>query len=407
MNPSTSQPSVDPAFLYQREPRYFATCAPGLEEWGGVELEELGATEVQPGYRGFHFQADARALYGICYGARLFSRVLAPLVRFDCHHTKTLYRRAHDLPWEALLGLDHTFAVQAVTTHSTIRHARYAALCVKDAVADRFREREGRRPDVDARRPDVALHLYLRHNHAVLSLDLSGGSLHRRGYRLATVDAPLQETLAAAIVRASGWQGDRPLIDPFCGSGTLLCEAWMSACRIPAGYLRAGFGLAQLPDYDPDLWQSLRAEMDAHIAVPPGLTVRGGDRDPAAVAAARTNLAQLPGGDRVAVEQADADDLPGWTDAVIVTNPPYGVRLGDADAAAAQLGRFGDRLKQRCPGCLAYVYFGDDRAVKALGLKPDWKKELSNGGLDGRLCRYTLFAGQADRARFRSLKQTG
>lgn len=294
---------------------------------------------------------------------------------------------------------DHTLAVQAVTANSAIRHSRHAALTVKDAVADRFRDLKGRRPNVDTDAPDVALHLFMHRNRAVCSLDLGGGSLHRRGYRLDAVDAPMQETLAATMVRASGWTGDSPLLDPFCGSGTLLAEAWMVACRIPAGFLRKKWGISRLPDHDADMWCRVRASMDECICVPREIAVMGSDIDAAAIAVARKNLARLPEGHRVGLERRDVQSLPGLRNAVILANPPYGVRLGRREDADALLRDFGDVLKQRCAGSEAIVFFGDVSAIKTLGLKPSWKRAVQNGGLGGRLCRYTLFEGPADRQR--------
>ena len=355
----------------------------------------MGATEIKAGYRGFHFQASPAVLYRMLYTSRLFSRVIAPLTQFDCHSPKYLHRRAYDLPWEDVMRLDQTFAVQAVTVHSAMHHSRYAALSLKDAIVDRFRDRTGQRPNVDPKTPDVSLHLYIERNQAVISLDLAGGSLHRRGYRMDAIEAPMQETVAAGMVAASGWDGSRKLVDPFCGSGTILCEAWMRACRIPAGYLRSSLGLFQLPDFDPKLWAQMKAEQDGGIRCPPGLELIGSDIDSAAIRAARSNLARLPEGQRVKVEVADFTKLKGWSDAVIVTNPPYGIRLGKPDAAEQLLKAFGDFLKQRCAGSQAYVFYGDETLVKKLGLKPSQKWAVRNGGLDGRLCGYDLFAGAA------------
>jgi putative N6-adenine-specific DNA methylase len=381
--------------LYQTEPRFFAVVGTGLEELAAAELVALGAEQPRPGYRGVHFEATPEVLYRVLYGSRLCSRVLAPLVKFDCHSPRYLYRRVHELPWHQLMRLEQTFAVQAVTSHSAIQHSRYAALQVKDALVDRYRAETGRRPNVDADDPDVALHLHVERNRATLSLDLAGRSLHRRGYRQASVDAPLQETLAAAMIAASGWSGDRLLIDPFCGSGTILCEAWMRAACIPAGYLRQRFGLFALPDFDRGLWARTRAAADGAIVLPADVPVRGSDRDVAAVAAARTNLAALPGGERVPVEVADALQLPGESAAVVISNPPYGLRLGDRAQASGLLKDWGDALKQRWTGSEAHLFYGDEKLVKALGLKPWRKLAMQNGGLDGRFCSYHLFAGAA------------
>ena len=396
MKRSNHQTLTAADFLYTNDRRFFALLGEGMEEWGASELQELGAEEIQGGYRGFHFRAEPRTLYQILYGTRLFSRVLAPLTRFDCHSARYLHRRAYAVEWETLFGLDQTFAVQAITSNSAIRHSRYAALTLKDAVADRFRDRTNARPNVDARHPDISLHLYIHNNQATLSLDLAGGSLHRRGYRAESVEAPMQETLAAAILRATGWRGERRLIDPFCGSGTLLCEAWMAACNIPAGYLRESYGVQRLPDFDATLWQDVKAGMDGRIRLLESGVVAGSDIDSHAVQAARTNLGLLPGGDRVDVQRADVTDLRQPGEALIVTNPPHGLRLGSRTESAALLKHFGDVLKQHCTGAEAFVYCSDKALVKTLGLKPSAQYPLRSGGQDGRLCRYELFAGPAD-----------
>ena len=192
-------------FLYQNHSQYFAQIADGIEELGVAELTELGAANVRAVFRGAYFNADADALYRINYCTRLATRVLAPLVRFDCHSTKYLYKRAREVPWADLLGVDETFAVFSDVANSAIRHSKYASLVLKDAIVDTFREASGDRPNIDTRDPSLWLNLYIHNDQATISLDTSGGSLHRRGYRQQTGEAPMQETVAAAIVRLSGW----------------------------------------------------------------------------------------------------------------------------------------------------------------------------------------------------------
>ncbi len=219
---------MDEPFLYQKTGRYFAQIADGLEELGADELSELGASEISPIYRGIYFQAGSAVLYGINYRSRLITRVLAPLITFDCHSAKYLQKTAMSIRWQDIFPLEKTFAVFATVSHSTIRHSQYAALCLKDAIVDTFREHCGKRPNVKTPDPDLWINLHIEKNRATISIDTSGGSLHRRGYRSQSVDAPIQETVAAAILRLSGWDGSSPLYDPMCGSGTLVCEALMS-----------------------------------------------------------------------------------------------------------------------------------------------------------------------------------
>ena len=237
-------------FAYQNEGRFFAQAGRGLDEIAAAELLELGARDIEIGDGGLHFSCDAAGLYRINYCSRLVSRVLAPLTAFSCPSDRELYEGARAIDWQALLSPEKTFAVFAHVRESRIDHAHFAALRLKDAVADHFRERNGQRPDVDTEHPDVWLNLNIYRDQAVISLDASGGSLHRRGYRVQSFEAPMQETLAAAVVRLSGWQGERPLVDPMCGSGTLLAEAFMYYCRVPAAFNGEKFGFEFLPDFD-------------------------------------------------------------------------------------------------------------------------------------------------------------
>jgi putative N6-adenine-specific DNA methylase len=378
-------------FLYQKTNRYFGRLNDDLEEMGCRELESLGGTEIKPGYRGIYFNAARLDLYRIVYCTRLFTRILAPLIRFDCHSTKYLYHTAGKINWNDILTADDTFAVDGNVAHSRIRHSQYASLCLKDAIVDQFKAAAGRRPSIDTRNPDVRLNLHIENNKAVISLDLGGGSLHRRGYRQETVEAPMQETVAAAIIRMCGWQGERPLIDFMCGSGTIVAEALMHYCRIPASKLRSRFGLIALPDFDPGLWQQVTTTANERIRPLPTDLIRASDALPQAIAAATANLAQLPQGNTVHISQCRFQDIGKIDNAIIVSNPPYGLRMGsgtDSTVLARELGNF---LKQRCQGSTAYLYFGKREMIKHIGLRPAWKRPLKNGGLDGRLVKYELY----------------
>ena len=237
-------------FSYQKSGRYFAQVAQGLEDMGRKELQKLGAQEIKSAFKGFYFSADKATLYRLNYCSRFLSRILAPLIRFDCHSDKYLYKTASKINWQSLIELKNTFAVRANVSHSKITHSQFAALRLKDAIVDAFRKNTGKRPNVDTREPDILFNLHIQNNKATIYLDTSGASLHRRAYRQKSIAAPMQEIVAAAIISLSGWNGSRPLLDPMCGSGTLLCEAMMHYCRIPAGFLRNKFGFTALPDFD-------------------------------------------------------------------------------------------------------------------------------------------------------------
>jgi len=378
-------------FAYQQDGRFFAQTARGLDELAGSELAELGARDVESSGGGLHFCADAAALYRINYCSRLVSRVLAALAQFHCPNDQALYAAARALEWDRILSLEKTFAVFASVQDSKISHAHYASLRLKDAIVDHFRERHGRRPDVDTENPDLRIQLLIRQDQAQISLDTSGGSLHRRGYRVQSVAAPLQETLAAAMVRLSGWQGERPLVDPMCGSGTIVAEAFMHYCRIPAAYKRKKFGFENLPDFAPGVWAEVRRECDAAVReVPEGL-IQGSDADRQAIDAARNNLRELPGSRGVPLLRKDFRTLPGFRDATIICNPPYGMRLGELESARSLYKEFGDFLKQRCPGSTAFVLCGNLELVSAIGLKPTRRFVLFNGPIECRLLKIEIY----------------
>jgi len=378
-------------YQYQKDCRYFAQIADNLKETGAKELSELGAEDVRPEFSGIHFRADKSTLYRINYLTRLLSRCLAPLISYACHDTDTLYQKAKQIEWEDFFTEDNTFAVSGNVSGSAISHSKYAALRLKDAVADYFQEKIGQRPDVSVRNPDILLNLHIRNDKAVISLDTSGGALHRRGYREETVSAPMQETVAAAIIRFSEWDGSVPLYDPLCGSGTLLCEALMRYSNIPAGVFRNRFGFEFLPDFDGAVWKQVKKEADGHIRELPKGLIAGSDLSAEAVSAARTNLMGLHYGNNVSVERTDFRKLPAFEERVIVTNPPYGIRMGGDENLEMFYKNLGDFLKQKCKGSVAFVYFGERKYIKKIGLKASWKKPIKAGGLDGRLVKYEIY----------------
>jgi putative N6-adenine-specific DNA methylase len=378
-------------YQYQKDCRYFAQVADGLKEAGAGELAELGAEDVRPEFSGIHFRADKSTLYRINYLTRFLSRCLAPLISFACHDTDTLYQKAKQIEWEDFFAEGNTFAVSGNVSNSAISHSKFAALRLKDAVADYFKEKTGQRPDVSVKNPDILLNLHIRNDKAVISLDTSGGALHRRGYREETVPAPMQETVAAVIIRYSEWDGSVPLYDPLCGSGTLLCEALMRYSNIPAGVFRNQFGFEFLPDFGDAVWKQVKKEADGHIRELPEGLIAGSDVSAEAVSAARTNLMGLHYGNNVSVEKVDFRKLPALEEHVIVTNPPYGIRLGRDENLEIFYKYLGDFLKQKCKGSAAFVYFGERKYIKKIGLKASWKKPIKVGGLDGRLVKYEMY----------------
>ncbi len=377
-------------FAYQKNHRFFAQITDGLEKLGSKELDYLGARDIKSSYRGIYFSADHAALYRINYMTRLCTRVLAPLLTFDCHSDRYLYKTARSLPWAEVLALDTTFAVFANVANSNIRHSQFAARRLKDAIVDQFREACGERPDVEPMHPDVWISLYIHGNRATISLDTSGGSLHRRGYRQESGEAPMQETVAAAIVQLSNWQGERPVYDPMCGSGTLLAEALIHFCKIPPSYLRKRFGFEHLPDFDKKLWTDVRKKCDEQIIPLPDGLIGGSDCSGTAVAMARRNCRMLPGGERITLTTCRFQEIDALKETVIICNPPYGERIGTAKQVAVLLKEFGTFLKERCNGSVAYVYLGKETLHKQIPLVHAWKKQLNSGGLQGSLVKYKI-----------------
>jgi putative N6-adenine-specific DNA methylase len=376
---------------YQKTGFYFAQVANGLEELAQKEIEALGAEQVKQRYRGIYFQATPEVLYRVNYGSRMLTRVLAPIISFDCHSTKYLYKTAMDIPWEDIFTTNDTFAIFSQVSNSAITHSQYASLKLKDAIVDRFRDKMGHRPDVDPKYPSIWFNIHIENNRATISIDTSGSSLHRRGYRLDTVEAPMQETLAAAIVQISGWDGSNHFLDPMCGSGTLAAEAYMHVSQLSPGYFRKSFGFQKLPDFDHAAWSRVRKEMDAKFMAPEPNIIQASDNDPSAIQVAKRNLGHLPEGNRIYVHRKDYREITVPEGSTLIMNPPYGIRLHLGEDLSVFYKDMGDWLKQKCNGSQAYIYFGERKYLKHIGLRPEWRKELSNGGLDGRLAKFVMY----------------
>ena len=374
-----------------------ATTQFGLEELLADELHALGADITHVGSRAVEFVGDQRLLYETVLWSRLAMRLLRPIAGFYAPDEATLYRETGRINWAELIGPDQTFAITAVVNKSSFEHSLYVAQLTKDAIVDQFRKRTGRRPDVDTRHPDVRLHLRMLENDVILSRDAAGDSLHRRGYRQATNDAPLNEVLAAGLVMLSGWDGRKPLIDPMCGSATILTEAGLIAQRMAPGLFNPNkFGFENWADFDPRLWQQVRQEALAQRITEPQAYLAGSDIDPHVIEQARRNVAAADLTDCIHLEVADVKDArpphnqpPG----LLITNPPYGERLGQETEMAALYKTLGDTLKTNFQDYEAYVFTGNLEAAKSVGLKPKRRVPLFNGPIDCRLLKYELYGG--------------
>ena len=380
-------------FRYQKTKTFYGQISEDCKELGADELRELGARNIEPDYRGVSFEAKPKDLYRIVYCSRLFSRFLAPIHRFNCFHDDHLYNTANSMEWDRIFQPDMTFAIFANVGNSNIRHSKFAAQRLKDAIADYFMEKYDRRPSVDTKDPDVWINLFIYKNKATINIDLGGGPGHKRGYRVSSVEAPMRETLAAAVVRYSGWDGETPLYDPMCGSGTLLMEAMMSYCRIPALYKRHKFGFENLPDFEAAKWEDVKMRSDERMRpLPPGL-IFGSDKDADSIEAVLDNTSEITFGDRVEIKRCDFRDIEEIHNATIICNPPYGMRLDDGTDIGDFMKEIGDFLKQKCTGSEAWIYLGSTALVRRIGLRTSKKIILENGGLDGRLIKLEMYKG--------------
>lgn len=379
------------AYLYEKESQYFAQVAESIKDIAIKELKELGAYDLKPVFRGIWFSASKKDFYRITYFSRLVSRILAPLVSFEAHDKDELYKAAKKIRWEEFLTPKKTFSIVANVSESEITHSNFAGLRIKDAIADYFRDRSNKRPSVDAKDPHIIINLHIHRNMATLSVDASGGPLHKRGYREESVSAPMQETVAASIIRLSEWDGTLPLYDPMCGSGTLLCEALMAYSRIPAQIFRTRFGFERLPDFNADLWERIKQEARDNFRELKAGMILGSDISEHSVNAARTNIMGLHFGSEINIELKDFQDIDAIENSVIVTNPPYGIRMGKDQNLNEFYQNLGLFLKNRCKKSTAFVYFGEPRYIKKVPLSPSWKRPLKIGGLDGKLVKYDLY----------------
>ena len=350
--------------------RYFATCARGLEEVLADELRDLGAADVEPGRGGVHFAGDWALLYRANLWLRTAIRVLWPILEASVASPDDLYEAVQTVDWSRYMTADHTLAVDCNVRDSHITHSQYAALRTKDAICDQFVERQGRRPSVDVEEPMVGLNLHIYRDEAVLSLDSSGESLHKRGYRPILTRAPLNEALAAALVLVTGWRGTTPFMDPMCGSGTLPIEAAWLAIRRPPGLTRRRFGFQGWMDFDIGLWTDLRDEARQGVLKKLAAPVTGSDIRRDAIAFAESNARAAGVGHLVRFDIKDVRDFrpPGGPPGVILCNPPYGERIGEEKELVGLYRTLGEVFRQHCAGWTAFVFTGNANLAQEIGL---------------------------------------
>ncbi|WP_205202854.1 THUMP domain-containing class I SAM-dependent RNA methyltransferase [Azonexus hydrophilus] len=372
---------------------YFAICPRGLETLLQDELAALGATELKITHGGVHFAGDWAVCYRANLESRLATRILWHLVTGPYTREDDIYRLAVRQLWPNHFSVANTFRVVTTAIKCPLKSLDFVTLRVKDAVCDRFREDAGERPNIDTRYPDVSVHVFLTADRCTLYLDTSGQPLWQRGFRRASVDAPVKENLAAGILKLSGWQPDTPLVDPMCGSGTFLLEAVQMALDRAPG-LDRHFGFERLKKFDAALWTHIRNAALARVKNPAQLDIRGSDHDERAVRAARRNLEEAGFSQWVRVDTADLLELSAPAPAgTLVANPPYGERLGEQEELAAFYPQLGAVLKRHWAGWNCFFFTADLRLPKLMGLKPSRKTPLYNGPLECRLFEIRMVAG--------------
>jgi len=370
--------------------KYFATCARGLEEVLADELRDLGAGDVKSGRGGAHFAGDQAVLYQANLWLRTAIRVLQPILEAPVESPEDLYDTVKSIDWERYLTPDHTLAVDCNVRDSRITHSKYAALKTNDAVCDQFIERCGRRPSVNVMEPMIGLNLHVYRDHAVLSLDSSGESLHKRGYRPILTKALLNEALAAGLIKLSGWTPDTPFVDPMCGSGTLPIEACWLAVGRPPGLTRRRFGFQSWMNFDIELWTQLRDEARRKVKKDLQAPIMGSDVRRDAVQFSRDNAKAAGVGHLVRFEQNDLSNFqpPPGPPGTIVCNPPYGERIGEEEDLRQLYKTIGEVLRNRCSGWRACVFTGNARLGGHIGLRPEDEVQLYNGRIP---CRLLIF----------------
>ena len=364
----------------------------GLEPVLAKELTQLGADNVQIGRRMVSFTGDKEMMYRANFSLHTAIKILKPIKHFKALSADDVYDEIKKMDWTEYLSDDSTFAVDAVVFSEEFRHSKFVSYKVKDAIVDQFREKTGKRPNISVANPDLRLHIHIAESDCTLCLDSSGESLHRRGYRQESVDAPLNEVLAAGMIMMSGWKGDTDFIDPMCGSGTLLIEAALIARNMAPGLFRKEYAFEKWPDFDADLFDSIynddsqEREFKHHIY--------GYDIDMKAVNTARLNAKAAGLTADITVEQQDFKDFTQPKEkSIIVTNPPYGERISTPDLLGTYR-MIGERLKHQFVGGDAWILSYREECFEQIGLKPSLKIPLYNGSLECEFRKYQLFDGK-------------
>ncbi|WP_313115161.1 THUMP domain-containing class I SAM-dependent RNA methyltransferase [Aequorivita sediminis] len=365
----------------------------GMEELLAQELRQLGASSIELGTRNVSFEGDTGFMYKANLCCRTAIKILKPITAFNIFTEEDLYKKVYEMPWENYMDVKGSLAVNATVFSDVFTHSQYIALKTKDAIVDRFRDREGVRPDVDLDHPTLRINVHIDRNICTISLDSSGESLHKRGYKVESTLAPINEVLAAGILMLSGWQGQCDFLDPMCGSGTMLTEAAMIACNIPPNLNREEFGFETWPDFDVDLYEKIEEAALKKVRDFPH-KIYGFDSDPVAIHKTKENIKSANLQEFIEVKQQDffESEKQGEKSLYMVFNPPYDERISVNDIQEFY-SSIGNTLKRGYPGTQAWMITSNMEALKFVGLRPSRKIKLFNGKLESKLVRYEMYEG--------------
>ena len=366
----------------------------GLEEVLAQELIELGANDVQLERRAVSFRGDKALLYRANFCLRTAIRILVPIVSFKAKDTDELYQQLRRLDWSQYMKVDSTFAIDATVYSDAFRNSRFVTYRAKDAIADYWVENAHKRPNVSTQTPDLLFNIHIAKEQVTLSLDSSGESLHKRGYRVATTEAPINEVLAAGMLLLAGWKGQSDFYDPMCGSGTLLIEAALIARNIAPGVFRQSFAFEQWPDFDSDMWSDIYNDDSQEREFEH--TIYGSDASFYAIQQAAKNIKSAGVQKDIELKQIRIEELKpiADTNALVMLNPPYGERLKSNKEMEDLYSSIGTTLKHQFAGATAWIISSNETAMKCIGLKPTAKLRLLNGELDCQFNKYELFNGK-------------
>jgi len=362
----------------------------GLENVLADEIRALGGESVLVERRAVSFIGDQEMMYKANFHIRTAIKILKPIAEFEVTNRDELYDHAKEIPWTNYLALGKSFAIDATVQSEMFVNSMFASLRVKDAIADQFREATGKRPSVNSDDPDIRINVHLMNNHCTLSLDSSGDSLHKRGYRIGQGEAPLNEVLAAGMILLTGWHGEKDFLDPMCGSGTLLIEAAMIAKGIPPGMYRKSFGFEQWPDFNEKLFAEIyNGEYEKEFEG----KIYGSDISPMDIALAKANVKNASLSKVIELQVQDfINSEPPFANGIIITNPPYGERM-KPQSITELYSSVGNTLKNKFAGFEAWIITSSEDGLKSIGLKPAKKIDLFNGALACSFRCFELFRG--------------